>query len=169
MFGVLVWGIVFWETSFDVSFFVSILYQKKLSPSLSYHADLLHLRRKIEHTMAKNNIDVDLNAVNLIASTTFLRGDIKSETDIRIDGELIGNLSTQGRLIIGPKGKIEGDVKCKAAEIEGTMKGTITVESLLSLRTSSNFEGEIVTAQLMIEPGAKFMGSCKMDQNNSEI
>ena len=66
---------------------------------------------KNEKTMAKNNIDVDLNAVNLIASTTLLHGEIKSETDIRIDGELVGNLTTQGRLIIGPKGKIEGDVK----------------------------------------------------------
>lgn len=119
--------------------------------------------------MAKNNTDVDLNAVNLIASTTLLRGEIKSETDIRIDGELIGNLTTQGRLIIGPKGKIEGDVKCKAAEIEGKMKGIIHVDSLLSLRSSSLFEGEIVTSQLMVEPGANFIGSCKMDQNNSEI
>lgn len=119
--------------------------------------------------MAKNNIEVDLNAVNLIASTTVLRGEIKSETDIRIDGELHGNLTTLGRLIIGTKGSIEGDVKCKAAEIEGAMKGTITVATLLSLRASSNFEGEIVTSQLMIEPGAKFLGSCKMEQNNSEI
>jgi cytoskeletal protein CcmA (bactofilin family) len=124
---------------------------------------------KNEKTMAKNNIDVDLNAVNLIASTTLLHGEIKSETDIRIDGELVGNLTTQGRLIVGPKGKIEGDVKCKAAEIEGKMKGTIHVGTLLSLRSSSIFEGEIVTSQLMVEPGANFVGSCKMDQNNSEI
>lgn len=111
--------------------------------------------------MAKG-IEVDLNAVNLIASTTLLKGNIQSDTDIRIDGNLEGNLETKGRLIIGSKGKINGDVKCKMAEIEGSMLGNIQVEGQLILKNGSHFTGDITTAQLMVDSGALFNGTCKM-------
>lgn len=117
--------------------------------------------------MAKS-IEVDLNAVNLIASTTVLKGNIQSDTDIRIDGELEGNLETKGRLIIGAQGKIKGDVKCKVAEIEGSMVGNITVESLLSLKVGSHFNGDITTTQLMVDAGALFNGTCKMSKSEGK-
>lgn len=112
---------------------------------------------------AENNF----NTVNLIAASTKLTGDIITESDIRIDGMLKGNLSTSGRLIIGQSGSIIGEVSCKMAEIEGTVEGKITVAELLSLKATSTLNGEVATAQLMIEPGAVFSGNCKMEQTIS--
>jgi cytoskeletal protein CcmA (bactofilin family) len=107
-------------------------------------------------------IENNLGAVNLISSTTNVTGDINTESDIRIDGKLKGNLITNGRLIIGANGSIEGDLKCKSAEIEGLMKGKIVVDELLSLKSTSTFTGDIITSQLLIEPGAIFQGNCQM-------
>lgn len=109
-----------------------------------------------------------LGAVNLISSTTNVTGDINTESDIRIDGMLLGNMVTKGRLIIGANGKIEGDIQCKSAEVEGEIKGRIVVDELLSLKSTALFSGDIVTGQIMIEPGAIFSGNCKMNKNQKE-
>ncbi len=113
-------------------------------------------------------VENNLGAVNLISSTTNVTGDIITESDIRIDGILLGNMNTKGRLLIGPNGKIEGDVQCKSAEIEGEIKGKILVEELLSLKSTALFSGDMVTGQLMIEPGAVFSGNCKMNKIQRE-
>jgi cytoskeletal protein CcmA (bactofilin family) len=110
-------------------------------------------------------IENNLGAVNLISSTTSVTGDIVTESDIRIDGVLLGNMVTKGRLIIGPNGKIEGEIRCKSAEIEGEIKGKISVDEILSLKATALFSGDIITGQIMIEPGAIFTGNCKMNKN----
>lgn len=106
--------------------------------------------------------------VNLIAPSTLITGDIKSDTDIRVDGSLNGNLMTKGRLIVGKSGSITGEITCKAAEIEGKIDGKISVEELLSLKSTSVLSGEVNTKQLMIEPGALFTGNCKMKENSTQ-
>lgn len=109
-------------------------------------------------------IENNLGAVNLISSTTSVTGDINTESDIRIDGTLLGNMVTKGRLIIGPSGKIEGDIQCRSAEVEGQINGKIAVDELLSLKATALFSGDISTGQIMIEPGAVFSGNCMMNK-----
>jgi len=111
--------------------------------------------------MAKYN-ETETTAVNLISIGTDITGDIKSNGDIRIDGSLKGNLNTKGKVVIGPTGKVNGEVICKNSEVSGLIEGRITVGQLLSLKASSKIMGEIVTAKLSIEPGAVFSGNCKM-------
>jgi len=111
--------------------------------------------------MAKYN-ETETTAVNLISIGTDITGDIKSNGDIRIDGSLTGNLNTKGKVVIGPTGKVNGEVICKNSEVSGLVEGRITVGQLLSLKASSKILGEIVTAKLSIEPGAVFSGNCKM-------
>jgi cytoskeletal protein CcmA (bactofilin family) len=103
------------------------------------------------------------NAVNIIALSTKIHGEINTDSDIRIDGTLEGNLKTSGRLIIGAQGKVNGEVICRVAEIEGNLTGKIEVKDLLTLKEKSNLQGEVTTGQLMIEPGAIFSGNCKMN------
>ncbi|MBN1768361.1 MAG: polymer-forming cytoskeletal protein [Prolixibacteraceae bacterium] len=103
-------------------------------------------------------------AVNIIATNTAVTGDIKTESDIRIDGILKGNLHTNGRLILGKTGSIEGEILCETAEIEGKLHGKISVSDLLTLKSTSILTGEIATGKLMIEPGANFTGNCKMEK-----
>lgn len=112
--------------------------------------------------MAKQAENI-VGAVNLIAGSTVVKGDITTDSDIRIDGKLEGTLVAKGRLIIGPTGDVKGEVKCKSAEIEGSAEGKLTIAELLSLKSTAKYSGEVVTGQLMIEPGAVFTGNCKMN------
>jgi cytoskeletal protein CcmA (bactofilin family) len=114
--------------------------------------------------MAKYN-EADSTTINLISSGTEITGDIKSAGDIRIDGSLTGNLTTKGKVVIGPTGKIKGEIICKNSEVSGIIEGKIGVNQLLNLKSSSKILGDITTSRLSIEPGAKFSGNCKMIDN----
>jgi cytoskeletal protein CcmA (bactofilin family) len=101
-------------------------------------------------------------AVNMIGAGTTITGDVISKGDIRVDGTLKGSVNTEGKVVLGREGVIEGDVICKDADISGTIKAKITVSQLLSLKTTAKLNGDIVTNKLSIEPGAAFTGSCSM-------
>jgi|SRR6185312_5396450 len=111
--------------------------------------------------MAKN-IQEDAHVVNQIKSGTYIEGTIKASSDIRIDGTLKGTLQTEGKLVIGASGQVEGDISCQSAEIHGVVNGKVTVTEMLSLKTSCKLLGDIVVGRLSIEPGAQFSGSCVM-------
>ena len=69
--------------------------------------------------------------------------------------------------------KIDGNIYCKNADIEGKLNGIIEVDELLSLKSTAKLQGEISTNKLSIEPGAIFSGNCKMgavlkDLSNNE-
>ena len=102
------------------------------------------------------------SVVNMIGNGTVITGDIQSKSDIRIDGILKGSVKTEGKLVVGSTGVVEGDVVCVSADVSGEIKAKITVSQLLSLKSSSKLNGDIITNKLSIEPGATFSGSCSM-------
>lgn len=116
--------------------------------------------------MVKYN-ETDNATINLISNGTEITGDVKSNGDIRIDGLLTGNLTTKGKVVIGPTGKVKGEVYCKNSEVSGAVDGRICVSQLLTLKTDSKITGDIITFKLSIEPGAKFTGNCKMSESEN--
>jgi cytoskeletal protein CcmA (bactofilin family) len=109
----------------------------------------------------KNN-STDSASINLIGNGTNIIGDIKSNGDVRIDGVLTGNISINGKLVVGTTGKIEGNIICQNADISGEIKGKINVSELLILKASAKLVGDIITGKISIEPSATFTGTCSM-------
>jgi len=119
--------------------------------------------------MARNNEIVPDLAINRIVEGTSIEGEIKCESNIRIDGAFVGNLNTKGRLVVGPAGRVEGTIQCQNAEVEGLVKGKLHVQQLLSLKGTAKVEGDIFTDKLAIEPGSSFTGACHMGGKVKEI
>ncbi|HET9057636.1 MAG TPA: polymer-forming cytoskeletal protein [Chitinophagaceae bacterium] len=99
---------------------------------------------------------------SIIASGTIITGNIVCEGDIRIDGTLKGNINSSNKVVLGPEGKIEGDIEAKQAEIFGTVCGKLIISDLLSLKEKAQVEGDIYTGKLNVEPTISFNGSCYM-------
>lgn len=118
--------------------------------------------------MARNN-EVESPAINIIRKGTEIKGDITCSGDIRIDGTLSGILISEGKVVVGNSGVIDGEVTCKNADISGTIKAKIAVKELLQLKSTANILGDINTNKLSIEPGATFTGSCNMGTVVSSI
>lgn len=99
---------------------------------------------------------------NRIGNSTKIKGDIVSEADFRIDGELEGNVKTTGKVVIGAGGYLHGKVECAQADIEGNFNGELIIADLLTLKSSAVIEGTVSVAKLAVEPGATFNASCTM-------
>jgi cytoskeletal protein CcmA (bactofilin family) len=120
-------------------------------------------KKSIDTKMAKNN-ESEHTSINLIGNGTTIKGEVKSNGDIRIDGTLIGQVYSKGKIVVGNTGIIEGEIYCQNADFSGNITAKVEVSELLSLKATSRLKGEIVTNKLAIEPGARFTGNCTMDK-----
>ena len=101
-------------------------------------------------------------AATLISAGTVLKGDVVSETDLRIDGTIKGNIKCSAKIIIGSTGFVDGNIEGVQADITGKVQGNIAVKEFLQLRGESNVTGNIAAAKLQIDPSATFNGQCQM-------
>ncbi|MTG96592.1 MULTISPECIES: polymer-forming cytoskeletal protein [Myroides] len=112
---------------------------------------------------SKKESSVDLlGKTNRIVEATIIRGDIEAVSDLRIDGELKGNLLVKGRVVVGPQAKVVGNIDCENADIEGTVEGIIRVNDLLTVKTNANIKGELIVGRLSVEPGGNIEVTCQM-------
>lgn len=93
-------------------------------------------------------------ALNTLVEGTEVEGNIKTESDIRIDGILIGDLSCDAKVIIGPSGTVEGNVTCQSAVIEGSFEGILEVAGNLTLKETAVINGEAAYDKLVVHQGA---------------
>ncbi len=112
--------------------------------------------------MGRNNIDTSNGQTNIIEQGTVLKGQINAKGALRVDGEIEGTVKCDGKLVVGEKGRILGDIFCVNAEVMGDINGKLTVDQLLSIKATAKVEGEIKTGKLSIEPNAIFKGTCSM-------
>jgi len=103
------------------------------------------------------------NAASLISAGTTLTGDINSNSDLRIDGTLVGNINSTAKVIIGANGVVQGDINGQQADILGKVTGAVKVKELLQLKGSSMIKGNIHAGKLQVEPTATFNGECHMN------
>lgn len=118
--------------------------------------------------MTKQAENEALQSYNVLGAGTSVSGKLSSNGNLRIDGSFEGELSIDGKLVVGSTGSVTGGVRCASAEIEGRVKTeTMTVAGLLSLKSTASVEGEIMIEKLYIEQGAVFNGKCNMTRERA--
>ena len=105
---------------------------------------------------------VNVNEVSRISTGTKVKGEISSSNDIRIDGTFEGKIYSKGRVVVGEKALIKGDIICSNVDFWGTMEGNFYVKDTLSLKSSSKVKGDLHIKRLQVELDAKFDGTCQM-------
>lgn len=103
-----------------------------------------------------------LGKTNRIVEGTTIVGDLVSQADFRLDGNLTGNFTSNGKLVIGPAAAVKGDIVCKNCDIEGKYHGNIQVAELLTVKAKASIKGAVICGKLSVEPGADFSASCEM-------
>ncbi len=110
-----------------------------------------------------------LGKTNRIVEGTTIKGDIDSQADFRLDGHLIGNFISKGKLVVGPAGSVSGDITCKNVDVEGKVEGKIIVQEILNVKSKASIYGEVICGKLSVEPGADFSASCVMKTQSKNI
>ena len=105
------------------------------------------------------------SGATLISAGTTVKGDLNSNHDLRIDGTIIGNVSSTAKIVIGASGSVEGDISGNQADIVGKVSGNIKTKDLLQLRGDCVVNGNVYAGKLQVEPTAIFNGQCHMGSN----
>lgn len=105
------------------------------------------------------------NGTTLIGTGTTVKGDISSNSDLRIDGTIVGNINCSSKIIVGASGIVEGDISGNQADVVGKVSGNIRAKDILQLRGDCVVSGDIYAGKLQVEPTATFNGQCHMGAN----
>lgn len=99
------------------------------------------------------------HALNSLVQGTVVDGSVNSKNDFRVDGTIKGKLFCDAKVIIGPTGLVEGEIRCKNAMIEGKFEGILNVSEVLNIRESAKVSGDITYNKLIVQSGALVTGN----------
>ncbi len=108
--------------------------------------------------MAFRSDDISINT--LIGNGSFIKGNMRVNGFIRIDGDIDGDIETDGAVIISEKAKIRGNLTAKSAIVGGIVLGDISVKSGVKLLSSSAVIGNIIAKKVQMEDDVIFQGHC---------
>jgi len=111
----------------------------------------------------------DSTQQNIIAQDTKIVGDIVSKGPFRIDGQVEGNVRTQGKVVVGKSGFVNGTIDGTNADFEGSFSGKLKLSGTLSLKSTAYIQGEVEVGKLAVEPGATFNAVCNMKGGVKEL
>ncbi len=97
----------------------------------------------------------------LIGEGCSFEGNLNLSTATRIDGRVKGNIRSEGMLIIGESGRVEGDIQCTEILIHGTVEGNVDAQRI-ELRKGATLNGDVRADVFVIEEGAVYNGHCSM-------
>lgn len=104
--------------------------------------------------------DETSNSTNAIGKGTKLTGKLEANGPLRIDGQIIGDVITKSKIVLGDSSVVEGNIVAQSADIGGKVDGKVEVDDILTLKPSCQIHGDIVTNRLVVESGAKLSGQC---------
>lgn len=113
----------------------------------------------------KSGTTQNMNIDTLIGEHCALQGNISSQNSIRIDGGIVGNVASEGMIVIGEKGWIKGNAQTKELVVYGRIEGDVMAQNL-DLKASAHISGCIDTHSLQVEPGAVYQGKVTMHSKN---
>lgn len=102
----------------------------------------------------------DLNG--FLDAGSHMHGELRFEDTFRIDGRLTGKVVSEGDLVVGVGGEIEGEVRVGRVFISGTVRGRIHATRRLEIATNGRVYADLETPSLVVEDGAFVEGACSM-------
>ena len=100
----------------------------------------------------------DPDGKSSIRGVTRITGTISGPGDLELEGELNGDVSVAGLLVIGEQGSVQGKVTAGNMVLAGRVRGKATVRERIEVRSSGRMEGNIVCQKIAIAEGAYLAG-----------
>ncbi len=104
---------------------------------------------------------------DILSSDVEIKGSIKFQKELLIDGKVEGEINSDGVLTIGENADIRGEIKTKSITVFGKVQGNITVAERCELKAKCTLQGDLKAARLVIEEGATFIGKSEVTSGTS--
>lgn len=106
----------------------------------------------------------------IVGASVKLKGNLRSDGDILIEGVVTGDLKTKGAVVVGDTASVVANIKAQNVAISGAVQGNIEAADRLEITSSGKVIGDIAANVLSIAPGASFSGKCIMpDHARTEV
>ena len=102
---------------------------------------------------------------NTLSADVEIKGSIKFQNELTVDGKVEGEITSSGILIVGENAEIRGEIKTKSVTVLGKVHGNITVDERCELKARAVLQGDLKAARLVIEEGATFVGKSEVTPN----
>ncbi len=106
-------------------------------------------------------------AETVVGPSVKIQGDLNSEGNIKIEGQVTGKVKTSQGVFINEGAKIIADVMAGNAVIGGEVQGNLKISGHLILQSTARINGDINCQILRVEDGAQFTGKCVMGSNGN--
>jgi len=104
---------------------------------------------------------------DVLSSDVEIKGTIKFQKELLIDGKVEGDINSDGALTVGENADIRAEIKTKSITIYGKVSGNITVSERCELKSKCTLQGDLKAARLIIEEGATFIGKSEVSSGMS--
>lgn len=112
-----------------------------------------------------DNPEGDLNG--FVDAGSRFRGELEFETTFRVDGKVEGTIVSQGVLVIGEGGEVDGEIRVGQVFVSGTVRGSVKASRKVQVCASGKAYADLETPSLVIEDGAIFEGRCAMTRQDA--
>jgi cytoskeletal protein CcmA (bactofilin family) len=104
----------------------------------------------------------------IITSTLLIKGEIKGSDDLYIDGEVRGTIHlSNGRVTVGPHGKISADVDAREIIVRGIVTGALRGRDRVEIGSTGEVRGDIATSQIAIGEGAQIHSKVEITREDN--
>jgi cytoskeletal protein CcmA (bactofilin family) len=105
-------------------------------------------------------------APSRLGSSQHLKGEISGNEDLDIDGTVEGLVHIdEGKLTVGATAKLTADIIAGEVIVYGNVQGNVRGKAKIEIKKSGSVNGDLTTAQIIIEDGAYFKGSMEIEQS----
>ena len=101
--------------------------------------------------------------VTIVGAGARLEGNVVSAGNLRIDGQVKGQINAEGDVALSPQSQVEADIRAQNVSIAGRFKGSIQVKGKAHLARGGRIDGNITSKTLVVEEGGVFHGQSIMD------
>jgi cytoskeletal protein CcmA (bactofilin family) len=102
--------------------------------------------------------------VTIVGTGARLEGNVVSAGNLRIDGQVKGQINADGDVVLSPQSQVEADIRSQNVSVAGRFKGNILVKGKAHLARGGRIDGNITSKTLVVEEGGVFHGQSIMDQ-----
>jgi cytoskeletal protein CcmA (bactofilin family) len=112
-----------------------------------------------------NKEDFSINTI--IGPGTSVNGDIESGGFTRVDGNIRGDLTVKGRVVVGEKARMKSSISGTAVTIGGVVCGNVLASEGLIVLSTALILGDIITRRIQADEGCLIHGRVRVCQSDA--
>jgi cytoskeletal protein CcmA (bactofilin family) len=110
----------------------------------------------------KDGSGESFDTASLVDRHSAFDGDFRSQRDLRVEGELKGNVICEGSLFVSEGAMIAATVEAEHVTVAGELVGEIRCRGRLQILPSGRVRASVSTGSLVIQEGAIYEGQLEM-------